>query len=75
MRSGRVVVHTVLQAWSRNIPRVKMGLTMISETLRFLAVSIVFCVALFGFAVLLTGCSEMKYAECIARDATSNPCN
>lgn len=34
---------------------------------------------LIGFSFLvafaMTGCSEMKYAECIARDRTSNPCN
>lgn len=75
MRSGRMVVHPMLQVRSRYIPRASMGATMIAETLRFLIVSIMFCVALFGFAVLLTGCSEMKYAECIARDSTSNPCN
>lgn len=23
----------------------------------------------------LTGCSTLKYAECIARDGTSRPCN
>ena len=32
-----------------------------------------------GFAFLIafamTGCSDLKYAECIARDRTSNPCN
>ena len=30
------------------------------------------------FAILfstLTACSELKYAECIARDNTRNPCN
>jgi hypothetical protein len=30
--------------------------------------------AMFG-ASLLMGCSELKYAECIARDNTRNPCN
>ena len=26
-------------------------------------------------AAFLTGCETAKYAECIARDRTSNPCN
>ncbi len=34
-----------------------------------------YCLALFGLASMLTGCSSLKYAECIARDNTSNPCN
>ena len=48
---------------------------MMRETIRFFLVSCVFCLALFGAAFMLTSCSEMKYAECLARDATSNPCN
>jgi len=48
---------------------------MMRETLRFLLVSFVFCFALFGAAFMLTGCSELKYYECIARDNTRNPCN
>ena len=48
---------------------------MKQETLRFLIVSTVFILALFGAATLLTGCSTVKYAECIARDNTRNPCN
>lgn len=26
-------------------------------------------------ALFLCGCSTLKYAECIARDGTSRPCN
>lgn len=48
---------------------------MVKETLRYVIVSAIFCISLFGLAVLLTGCSELKYAECLARDTTSNPCN
>lgn len=48
---------------------------MVTETIRFLAGVTVFCLVLFGAAALLTGCSEMKYYECIARDNTRNPCN
>ena len=48
---------------------------MKQEDIRFLIVTAIFCLALFGAAALLTGCSEMKYAECIARDSTRNPCN
>lgn len=25
--------------------------------------------------LFLSGCSSLRYAECIARDNTSNPCN
>lgn len=45
------------------------------ETLRFFSVAILACLALFGLAVLLSGCESAKYVECIARDNTSNPCN
>ena len=48
---------------------------MKQEDIRFLIITAIFCLALFGAASLLTGCSEMKYAECIARDSTRNPCN
>ena len=47
---------------------------MMQETLRFLIMAAVFSLALFGASVL-AGCSELKYAECIARDRTQNPCN
>ncbi len=48
---------------------------MTQETIRFLMTAVIFCLALVGAATLLTGCSSLKYAECIARDNTSNPCN
>jgi hypothetical protein len=48
---------------------------MRQEDIRFLIVTAIFCFALFGAAALLTGCESVKYAECIARDRTSNPCN
>jgi hypothetical protein len=48
---------------------------MRQEDIRFLIVTAIFCLALFGAAALLTGCESVKYAECIARDRTSNPCN
>lgn len=47
---------------------------MIQETLRFLILAVLFSLSLFG-ASILAGCSELKYAECIARDRTNNPCN
>lgn len=50
-----------------------METAMLKENLRFLAWAIIFTLALFG-ASLLAGCSELKYAECIARDNTRNPC-
>lgn len=45
------------------------------ETIRFLIMAALFTAALFGAAFLLTGCETVKYAECVARDNTSNPCN
>lgn len=48
---------------------------MTQETIRFLAFAALFCFALFGAAILLTGCTTAKYVECIARDNTRNPCN
>jgi hypothetical protein len=48
---------------------------MRQEDIRFLIVSAIFCLALFGAAALLTGCESAKYVECIARDNTRNPCN
>ena len=48
---------------------------MMQETVRFLITATLACLVLFGTAMLLTGCSELKYAECIARDSTRNPCN
>lgn len=46
---------------------------MKKETFRFLFFAAVYTLALFGFAVTLTGCSTV--AKCIVRDNTSNPCN
>ena len=43
--------------------------------MRFFIMAAVYSLALFGAALLLTGCETAKYAECIARDRTSNPCN
>ncbi len=48
---------------------------MLQETVRFVICAALACLVLFGTAALLTGCSELKYAECIARDSTRNPCN
>lgn len=50
------------------------ALAMVSETIRFLLVAVVAVALLFVTAALLTGCSELKYVECIARDNTSRPC-
>jgi hypothetical protein len=47
---------------------------MMRELVAFLTSAALFTLVLFGAAVLLTGCSELKYAECIARDRTNNPC-
>ena len=48
---------------------------MKAETIRFLFTAALWMLALFGAALLLTGCSSTKYYECLARDATSRPCN
>lgn len=49
---------------------------MKQETIRFLLTAILWGLALFGAAFLLTGCSySMKELECIARDNSRNPCN
>lgn len=53
-----------------------MGLAMKMETIRFLLTATLWTVALFGAAVLLTGCTtSLKELECIARDNSRNPCN
>lgn len=52
-----------------------MGATMKLETIRFLFTAALWTFALFGAAFLLTGCESAKFAECLARDRTSNPCN
>lgn len=44
------------------------------ETFRFFILAVIFSCALFGVSIL-AGCSELKYAECLARDNTRNPCN
>lgn len=46
---------------------------MLQENIRFFIYAVIFTLAIFG-ASLLAGCSELKYAECIARDNTRNPC-
>jgi hypothetical protein len=47
---------------------------MVTETLRFMVVYVLFSIVLVSVTALLTGCSELKYVECIARDNTRNPC-
>jgi len=47
---------------------------MIRELINSILALIVLVCILFGAAVL-TGCDTVKYAECIARDNTRNPCN
>jgi hypothetical protein len=46
---------------------------MLREIIVFFSGLIMLAVILVGTAMLV-GCSELKYAECIARDRTSNPC-
>jgi len=46
---------------------------MLKEDIRWALWAIVFTLAIFG-AAMLAGCSELKYAECLARDNTRNPC-
>lgn len=48
---------------------------MMAETVKFLFSAAAFCLALVGLAFLLTGCDTVKYADCIVRDNTRNPCN
>jgi len=48
---------------------------MLGETIRFVICATLAILVLFGTAALLTGCESAKYAECLARDRTSNPCN
>jgi hypothetical protein len=45
------------------------------ETIRALLIVIVWTGSLILVSVSLTGCSEAKYIECLARDNTRNPCN
>jgi hypothetical protein len=47
---------------------------MLKEDIRWALSVVLFILAMFG-ASFLVGCSELKYAECVARDRTSNPCN
>jgi hypothetical protein len=48
---------------------------MLNETIRFVICATLAVLVLFGTAALLTGCADLKYAECVTRDRTSNPCN
>ncbi len=50
---------------------------MMREFIDFLISAAIFGLVLIGAAVMLAGCSanDFKYAECIARDRTNNPCN
>ena len=52
--------------------------SMNRETLRFFALAVFWGFALFGAAVLLTGCSSpsdtAKFLECYARDNSTHPC-
>lgn len=41
---------------------------------RFLISALILVLLMFGI-VTLAGCTAGRYVECIARDATSNPCN
>ena len=43
--------------------------------MRFMILVAIWVCALLGAAVLLSGCETAKYAECLARDNTRNPCN
>ena len=47
---------------------------MVKQTILFLMGTYVLIAAVFLAAAILTGCSEAKYIECIARDNTRNPC-
>lgn len=48
---------------------------MIEEAVRFVVCSVLAILLLFATGFILTSCAELKYAECIARDNTRNPCN
>ena len=37
--------------------------------------ALIMMLLLIAGAAMLTGCAPMKYVECVARDATSRPCN
>lgn len=37
-------------------------------------IAVMYSLALLGVMSMLTGCSTLKYAECVARDNTSRPC-
>lgn len=47
---------------------------MVKQTILFLMSTYVVIAIVFLAAAILTGCSELKYAECIARDNTQHPC-
>jgi hypothetical protein len=47
---------------------------MVKQTIIYLAGSYMAVAVLFLIAATLTSCSELKYAECIARDNTQHPC-
>lgn len=47
---------------------------MIRELIHSLLSLVILACILIG-AAFLAGCETAKYAECIARDRTSNPCN
>ena len=66
-------LHTMLPHRSPSLSN-DGAFAMVGETLRFLLVAILAVAVLFITAALLTGCSELKYVECIARDNTSRPC-
>lgn len=47
---------------------------MIKEFAHTIFALVVLACILIG-AAFLTGCATIKYAECVARDNTQNPCN
>lgn len=47
---------------------------MVKQTILFLLSTYAIIAMVFLAAAILTGCSEAKYIECIARDNTRNPC-
>lgn len=73
MRCRRVGLHAEFPYWASGLPH-DGARTMVGETLRFLLVATIAVATLFITAAILTGCSELKYVECVARDNTRNPC-
>ncbi len=74
MRRSRLDVCSLLPHGSRCVHD-DGERAMVKNTIVFLLSAYAFVAVLFFAAFMLTGCSELKFAECVVRDNTRNPCN